>query len=152
MESVGKAIYQAMRDDTTLRALLGNPAANPYNIFHAEVPQGFDFSPASGTKRCITYFEVSSVPDQEFAGSPCQAVAELYNVTAYGRIKTDVEAIQKRVKWILQDKRLVTQPTSEAVILNIKRENKEGARWDEAWQCYFMTAIYRVWAKDEEFS
>lgn len=151
MEIVANSICVAMRDDAALRVLLGSPAVNPYNVFHSEVPHGFDFSPASGSKKCVTYFEVTSTPDQSMAGSSCDAPQELYNVTSYARLKTDAEAIQARIKWILQNKRLVTQPTSKAVILNIKREDLMGARWDEAWQCYFMTSIYRAWVHDQDF-
>jgi hypothetical protein len=151
MEAVGNAIYSAMQNDTTLLALLGAPTVSPYNVFHAEVPQGFDFSPSTGAHKCITYSEVSSVVDQNFVGISCQGAQELYNITSMARLKTDAEAIDRRVKWLLHDKRGVTQPSSGAVILNIKRESKGGVQWDSAWKCYYTTSIYRVWAKEEDF-
>jgi hypothetical protein len=152
MEAVGNALYTALRDNAALRVLLGAPAASPYNVFHAEIPTGFDFSPSTGKKMCVTYFEVSSVVDHDFHGAHAQAAQEIYNVTVFARLKTDAEAIHRRVKWILQEKRLVTQPTSGAVILNIKRESIGGAQYDSAWKCYYMVSTYRVWAKEEEYN
>jgi hypothetical protein len=151
MEAVGNALYTAMRDDTTMRTLLGAPAASPYGVFHADLPQGFDFSPSTGKKSAVTYFEVTGTVDHDFHGIHAQAEQALYNVTVYARVKADAEAIHRRVKWILQDKRLVTQPTSGGVILGLKRESLDGAKWDEAWKCFYMTSIYRVWAKEEDY-
>ena len=153
MEKISEAIYKALRDDSEsavgLRALLGNTTTSPYNVYHAFLPTSIDFSPTAGNKGFITYLFVSVVPELG-TREDMRVMEEVYNITAYHRLLTQLESIHRRIKWRLQDARGVSNPTSQAQLLNIRMESLGSMRFDDVFNVYFQTAFYRVWVRDDD--
>lgn len=154
MEKVSEALYKSLRDDSEatvgIRALLGNTSTTPYNVYHAFLPENVDFSPASGNKGFITYLFVSGTPDNSPHGSAAFIVEEVYNVTAYHRSLSSVESIQRRIKRRLHNLRGVTSPTSQAQLHRIALDSMGPTRFDDKWNVYWQTALYRAWLRDDD--
>lgn len=153
MEKVGQAIYTAMRDDSEatngIRALLGNTTTSPYNVFHAQFPDEFDFSASGGAKGLITYHFVSASYDTDMGTAAVKTFQAVYNVSAYARALSTVESVHRRVKLRLDRMRNVTVPTSQAWIHQIKLESEGPNLFDDAFQVWRRTAIYRAWCRDD---
>lgn len=154
-DKVSEAIYKAMRDDCDdlvgLRALLGETRNTPFNVYHAYLPERVDFRNSDGDDRSyVTYFMVSSTPDNSFSSPASRAIELLYDVTGYSRKLLTLEKIMRRVKWRLQDKRGVTNPSSLVAIQKIALDSEGSTSWDEAFKVYFKTATYRVWGRDDD--
>ena len=157
MEQAGQAIYTALRDDSEatngIRALLGNTTTTPYNVYHADFPTSFDFSPSSGTAQgLITYHMVSSVRDNEMSRPSIYVFQALYNITVYARALTKVEAVHRRVMLRLHNMRNVTVPTTLAWLHNVKLENEGPNIFDDAFKVHYRAAFYRVWGRDDNIN
>ena len=154
MEKVNEAIYKALRDDSEasvgIRALLGNTTTTPFNVFHSFLPESVDFSPSAGAQGFITYQFISGTPDLEQQSEASRLVEEVYQVTAYHRNLSIVEDIQRRVKRRLMRKRGVTDPTSQALISQIKLDNEEPPTFDDVFKVWFRTTFYRAWIRDDD--
>ena len=156
MEKVDEAIYKALRDDSVasvgIRALLGNTTTSPYNVYHAFLPEGIDFSPSGGSKGFMTYLRVSAVADMDTHPKAAWLMNLLYNITVYARALSTVEAVLRRVRVRLDHGFGVTNPTSQAELHNIKLESVGPSRWDDAFKVHFQTAFYRAWGRDVSMS
>ena len=154
MEKISEAIYKALRDDSEttngLRTLLGNTATNPFNVYHAFLPDGIDFSPSAGLKGFVTYQFVSGVPEPGISSEDNRLLEEVYSINAYHRTLTQLEKIHRRIKWRLQNARSVTNPTSESQLYLIRLDNMGPIRFDEAFNVYWQLAQYRAWLRDDD--
>lgn len=152
MEQADQAFYKTLRDDTEatvgLRALLGSPSANPYNVYHAYLPEALDFSPAGGAQSFLTYLRVSSRGDIEHP-RPVQTVQSLYDVTGYSRSRATLNSIMERVKLRLHRMRNVTAASSQVVIHQVLFESEGSDRFDEAFNCHWRVATYRMRFRDD---
>lgn len=153
MESIGQAIYTALRDDSEatngIRALLGNTGTTPYNVYHSHLPDNIDFNQSSGAHSFITYFLVSSVSDNSVHGADGRLVEEVYNITVYSRTLSTLESVHRRIKLRLHDMRNITAPSSQARIHQVRFENEIATQWDDDFKVFFRPAFYRVWGRDD---
>ena len=153
-EKVSQAIYTALRDDSEatngIRALLGNTTTTPYNVFYKSPPAQFDFTPASGSAQSLLiYNEVASIGDLTIRPKTVQLLEEEYDVQAWSRSLTQLDAIMRRVKLRLNGLRNVTLPTSQNDLHQIKFQSMTSAIFDEAWQVYWRTARFLAWSRDD---
>lgn len=156
MEKVNEALYKALRDDSEatvgIRALLGNTTTTPYNVHHAFLPDKVDFSQASGAKGYITYQFVSGTPDNSNMSTASRLSEDVYQFTAYHRNLSKVEDIHRRIKKRLQNKRGITDPTSQAEIGEVLLDSESPPTFDEAFKVWFQVKYYRVWVRDDDIS
>lgn len=154
MEEVSKALYTALRDDSEanvgIRALLGNTTTTPYNVYHAFLPEAIDFSQSSGNKGFITYQFISGTPDITQHSRASMLSEDIYQFIAYHRNLSTVEDIHRRIKKVLQQKRKVTDPTTQAVIHEIKLDSEGPSTFDNAFKVWFQSKFYRVWVRDDD--
>lgn len=156
MEAVNQAIYKALRDDSEatvgIRALLGNTTTTPFNVFHSFLPESVDFSPSSGSQGFITYQFVSGTPDLSSQSEALRLIEEVYQVTAYHRSLSVVEDIQRRVKKRLMRKKGVTDPSSQALISQLKLDSEGPPTFDDVFKVWFKLSLYRAWIRDDDIS
>ena len=155
MEEAQKAIYQAIRDDSAasigVRALLGNTTTTPYNVYYAFLPVALEFSPASGTKQgFVVVLLISSVADLSAGKADTRLMQDVYQVSVYARDLSKVREVHSRIRWRLEGKRGLTDPTTDDVIHKIALESIGPDRYDDAYECRWQTAIYRVWRRDDD--
>lgn len=155
MEQVAQSIYQAMRDDSAatvgLRALLGNTTTTPYNVYHAFLPAGIDFS-STTAQSYITYQLISSVADIEQHSKGGRIMVETWQITAYAHTRTKVDSIHRRIRHRLDALHNVTLPTSQAVLHQIRFESLGPHTWDDAYKVFFQEATYRSWGRDDDIA
>lgn len=153
MEAVAQALYTALRDDSEatvgMRALLGNTTTTPYNMHHVLIPEAIDFVTAAGTQSFMVYQFVSGIPRQDIHGRDGLAGEELYNFRVYSRSLATLESICRRIKLRLQNKLYVTQPTSQAVIQEVKLDSEGPTIWDDEFKVWGRSNFYRVWCRDD---
>lgn len=153
MEKIAEALYKALRDDSEaivgMRALLGNTTTTPYNMYHAYIPESVDFTTVTGSQSFMIYQFVSGTPDQSIHGRDGLAGEELYSFRVYSRSLSTLESICRRIRLRLQGKRDVTDPTTQAVILDVKMDSEGPTIWDDDFKVYGRTVYYRVWMRDD---
>jgi len=156
MEQVDQAIYKAMRDDSEatvgLRALLGNTSSTPFNVYHAFLPQSIDFSKSDGSDSYITYQFISGVPQNASHSLADMVQEDVYNITVYSRSRPTLESIHRRIKTRLQNKRGVTNPTSEAELIELKLDSESSPQWDDDFKIWFQSKFYRAWVRDDNIN
>jgi len=156
MEEASKAVYQTLRDDSTatvgLRALLGNTTTTPYNVHYAFLPEHVDFSPSAGNVGHVVVLLASSIADIQAGSIATRLMQDVYQITAYARSLSTVRAAHSRIRWILEHKRKMTNPTSDDVIQKIALEGYGPDRYDDAFDCRWQVATYRVWRRDDDIS
>lgn len=156
MEKIDESIYKALRDDSTasvgIRALLGNTATSPYNVYHAFLPDDVDFQTASGQVGFLVYHRISSVPDIEQHNPSGLTMVMLYQISAYARSLPTVESVLRRVRWRLDHLRGVTLPTTLAALHQIKLDSAGPTRFDDAFKVFFRNDMYRVWGRDDNLN
>ena len=156
MEKVNEALYKALRDDSEatvgIRVLLGNTSTTPYNVHHAFLPEKVDFSPSTGAQGFITYQFVSGTPDNSNMSTASRLIEEVYQFTAYHRNLSVVEDIQRRIKKRLQNKKGITDPTSQAQLYEVLLDSESPPTFDDAFKVWFQTKFYRAWVRDDDIS
>lgn len=154
MEKVAEALYKALRDDSAttvgIRTLLGNTSTTPHNVYHSFLPEAVDFSPSAGSQGFITYHFVSGTPDQSQMSTASRLTEEVYQFTAYHRSLSQVEAIHRRIRNRLENKRGVTDPSSQAEISEVRLESQGTSTFDDAFKVWYRSDFYRVWGRDDD--
>lgn len=154
MDAISAALYQALRDDSEavvgLRALLGNTAATPYNVYHSILPETFDFSKSTGDKGAVTYFLVSDTPDPDAGSTNTRLMQAVYNVQGYHVNLATLDTVMRRIKWRLQDMRGITLPNSLGELHRVRLSSEVGERYDAKFMVWWRTAVYRVWYRDDD--
>jgi len=152
VEKIAESLYKALRDDSEatvgIRALLGNTTTTPYNVYHVSIPAAVDFVTATGSQSFIVYQFVSGTPDQSFHGRDGLAGQELYSFRVYSRTLSTLESVCRRMRLRLR-KKYVTDPTTQAVILEIKMDSEGATIWDDEFKVWGRTVYYRVWMRDD---
>ena len=154
MEKVDVAIYKTLRDDSEasvgIRALLGNTTTTPYNTYHAFLPDNIDFSPAAGNVGFIVYMRISSTPDLGVHSLSTLTEQSVYQISAYHRVLSSVEAIHRRIKKRLLRLDHVTQPTSQSGLYQLLLESEDPVTFDDSFKVWFQQKYYRAWVRDDD--
>ena len=151
MDVIKKMIVSALQADDQatvgLRALLSQ-ATTPYGIYHAILPTTVSFA---SSKKYITYFQLTTNLDLSYPRVNMSTVPkqETYQITVWGGdTTTSNDKILARVRWILDGKRKVTNPTADASVYDIKLEWEGPDMWDEDLKIWTKSSRFRVWLGD----
>jgi len=151
MDVIKSMIYKVIRDDAVatigIRALLGQ-TVSPYGVYHANLPDNFDFS---SSKKYITYYQLTGEFDTSMPRNNFSTIAkqETYQITVWGGDNTNsCDKILDRVRCLLEGKHKTTNPTTAAMVFNIKCEWEGPDQWHDLYKIFHKTARFRVWLQD----
>lgn len=144
-------IYEALKNDTAttfgIRGLLRQTSV-PYGIYHANLPDNFDFA---DSKKYITYFQLTGEFDTSMPRDNFSTIAkqETYQITIWGDdnlISND--RILSRIIYVLDGKHKTTNPTTKAMVFDIKCEWEGPDQWHDIYKIWHKSARFRVWLQD----
>jgi len=155
MDAVRDMIKNTLQSDSVatvgLRALM-NQSTSPYGIHHYNltVTLADDLAFSSG-KRYITYFQITGVYDTSMPRNNFSTMAkqETYQLTVWnGDDTVSCDKLIDRIKYLLEGKHRTTNPTTEAMVFNIKCEWEGPTAWDDDFLIFTKSVRFRVWIQD----
>lgn len=148
MQKILEAIHTAMRDDTVatvgLRTLLGHTTA-PFGVFHKEFPEDVSFK----EDKSIVIWGVLSPDAEDDSDETIDMEQVVIEVTAWATNNTKKEQVLRRVKRVLKNARLVTLPTEEQEMHQIKYEGGGPDLFDDDKRINGRTDSYRIYYRDD---
>lgn len=148
MVKIFEAINTALRDDATatvgLRAITGH-SATPWGVHKHKMPEKPDFT----SKYYIVFYFLGATPINDTHGSEARLREDVLVIDVYGKSGDQVEVILKRVRWLLENRRGVTLPTSEEELHAIEYEGPGPNLYDEEFNVPHRVNNFRVkWRED----
>jgi hypothetical protein len=147
MNTLKQAIHTTLRDDADatvgLRALLG-AAATPYGVYFTHLPETPDFPSHSYLTWYFISEQTTSAPD-----SDAKLREQVFSVTAWSKDPDTVDDVLKRARWLLENRKRVTSPTSEVELHAIKAEQTGPSLYDDRFMVYYRADQYRAYYRED---
>ena len=141
MNGIKLMVHSGLRDDTTLRTLLGH-SADPYGVYQAMPPESLDLS----TKSYVTWQFIQGVPeDTDAQGDPSMRRRHrVVSITAWSEDPDTVDSIHVRVRRIMIGAYGLTKPSSLAEVHGVTFEGDGPDLFDDEKKVYFRAETYRI--------
>ncbi len=148
MKVLKTMVHTALRDDASLRTILGH-AATPYGVYEGHFPAVPDFTggAAGAATSYVTWMFIGGAGDASTNGPEMRLSEKVFSVTVWSANPDTVESAHRRIRRLLIDGYGCTLPTADAAVFGIKQElgGLGPDLFDDEAKVYFRAESYRVW-------
>lgn len=146
MTNLRQMVHTALRDDSSLRTLVGNTTTTPYNVYREDPPVPFDFT----SQAMVVWHFLANTPTLPSShGVSMRQREQVFAVTAYSADPDAVDNILARVRRIFEDLKAVTLPSAGAEVVACHFEDEGPDLFDAEKKVKYRAVQFRIHYRED---